>query len=82
MEGAITYQVVGICFTVGTVCTLVVVWFFSVFQTKRASAASEKALRIHIMKVEADVEKMENNLVKIGADVSYIRGRLEPRPEV
>lgn len=82
MEGPITYQIVAICFTVGTVCTLVVVWFFSMFQTKRAAIASERSLRIHIDKVEADVEKMQTNLAKIGSDVSYIRGRLEPRPQV
>lgn len=56
-----------------------IVWLFAVFQTKNAAAMVEKALRSHILKVESDVEKIESNLTKIGADVSYIRGRLEPK---
>lgn len=82
MDMPVTYSLVWICFSVGTACALVVVWFFSMFQTKRAAVAAEKSLKAHILKVEADVEKLQTNLAKIGSDVSYIRGRLEPRPQV
>lgn len=77
-QQVVTYQLVSICFGVGVVCTAAMAWFFSIFQTKKQAHASETLLRVHIKKVESDVEKAESSLAKIATDVSYIRGRLEP----
>lgn len=79
MDGPITYRIVEIIASCVTVAVLIVVWFFSIFQTKRAARESERALKSHILKLEGDHKDMQVNIAKIGSDVSYIRGRLEPK---
>jgi hypothetical protein len=78
----ITYQIVIICFVVTSIVITVMMWIFSRFQTKRDAFVTEKQLRMHILKVESDVEKMGSDLARISENVSYIRGRLEPRPHI
>ena len=57
------------------------VWFFSKFQTKTAAIAAQRHMQGHIDKIEKEVGDLKTNLAKIGSDVSYIRGRLEPKIE-
>jgi len=37
------------------------------------------ALKLRVEKVETDVTLLRNSLAQIGSDISYIRGRLEPK---
>lgn len=75
----VTYQIVFVCFVCCSVVAGVILWAYAKFQTKIEAINLERSLRIHISKVEDDVKMMKGELSKIGADVSYIRGRLEPK---
>ena len=49
------------------------------FQSKSDAEKMENDLKDWIRKVEADVSKVQSSLENIGKDVSYIRGRIEPK---
>ncbi len=77
---------------VGSVCTIAItatVWILSRFQTKAQARVVEERLATASMAIERrhsdevkqlwiNVNAMRDNMHKIGADVSYIRGRIEP----
>lgn len=48
---------------------------------KEAHEKSEADMKAWIRKVESDVSKMQTSLERIGENVSYIRGRLDPSPQ-
>lgn len=77
--GPITYQAAGVAFVVASVSVTIVMWAFSRFQTKREAQASNAHYKHLTEKLETDVEKISEGLAKLSEDVSYIRGRLEPR---
>lgn len=79
MGEAITYNMVGIIFGVTATAVLIVVWLFAIFQTKRAAKEDKQELKSHILRVEANVDRMRTDLATIGGNVQYIRGRLEPK---
>lgn len=70
-DGKITISMVVIC------CA--VYFFFQRFQTKRDADKIEEDLKAWIKKVELDVSVMQTSLLDISKNVSYIRGRLEPK---
>lgn len=78
MEGPVTVGLVAICFSVCLVVVSVFAYFISRFQTKVDADKVENDLKTWIRKVENDVSRVQTSLERIGGDVSYIRGRLEP----
>ncbi|CAB4150062.1 hypothetical protein UFOVP558_69 [uncultured Caudovirales phage] len=89
LDGPVTIGLVAICFAVCVVVIGVLTYFTQRFQTKAdavkaeldiktAHEKSEADMKAWIRKVEADVSKMQTSLERIGENVSYIRGRLDP----
>lgn len=89
MDGPVTIGLVSVCFAVCLVVVTVFAYFVSRFQTKEAAMKSETEIKANadkvendlkawIRKVETDVSKVQSSLERIGENVSYIRGRLEP----
>ena len=76
---AITFQLVLIVFAVCTVVVTSIIWMLSRFQSKEAALEHRALMDERITKVEEEVRDMQGDLKKIGSDVSYIRGRLEPK---
>lgn len=79
MEGPITFSFVAICFSVSAIVVGVFSYFVSRFQTKDEAMRVEDGLKIWIQKVEADVSRVQTSLERISENVSYIRGRIEPK---
>lgn len=78
MDGTVTFGLVAVCFTVSTVVVSIFGWFISRFQTKSDADKAEDDIKNWIRKVEADVSSLRASMDRIGDNVSYIRGRLEP----
>lgn len=79
MEGPVTFGLVTVCFLVSSVVISIFVYFISRFQTKAEAIRVEDGLKVWIQKVEADVSKVQTSLERISENVSYIRGRIEPK---
>ncbi len=75
----VTINLVIICFSVTVVALGVFSYFTQRFQTKMDSDKAEADMRAWIGRIETEVATMQTSLEGIGRDVSYIRGRLEPK---
>ena len=85
MDGPVTIGLVSVCFAVAMVVVGIFAYFVNRFQTKEdahkleeSALLREKDMKDWIRKVESDVSKMQTSLERIGENVSYIRGRLDP----
>lgn len=81
LAGPITYKALGVAFGVSSIAVSIVLWAFAKFQTKREASVSNRLMRLEMEKLETQVGNMQSNLARIGENVSYIRGRLEPKPK-
>lgn len=79
MEGPVTLGLVSICFSVSAVIVGGFAYFVNKFQTKSDAMRVEDGLKMWIEKVEADVSMVKTSLDRISENVSYIRGRIEPK---
>lgn len=79
MEGNVTIALVVACFSVAAVAVSIAVYVSSKFQSKADADKVETDLKAWIRKVETDVSKVQSSLERIAENVSYIRGRIEPK---
>lgn len=91
MEGPVTIQLVVACAVVASTVVGIALWAVFTFQTK-AEARSERedvhrhlnAMRAEskeeIRIVQSEVSAMRTEYSGIAKDISYIKGRLEPKP--
>jgi len=59
----------------GVSLTVIVTWMSTNYQSKADSLKLEN----RIERVESEMSQMRDGINKISSDVSYIRGRLEPK---
>lgn len=79
MDSNVTVSLVASCFTVSSVAVGISIWISTKFQSKLDSEKMETDLKAWIRKVESDVSKLQTSLERIAENVSYIRGRMEPK---
>lgn len=72
-------EVIGFGLTVASVTACIVLWSVNYFQSKSAAEKFESDVTSRVSKVESTVLENANIMNKINTDVSYIRGRLEPK---
>lgn len=72
-------EVVAFAVTVASITTAVILWSISNFQSKEEANDLKANLTDRLSKVELEVQILRSSVGQISVDVSYIRGRLEPK---
>ena len=72
-------EIVGFGITIASVTTSIILWSTSNFQSKEDAKDFKVSVENRVNKVEADIQAMRTSTQQISIDVSYIRGRLEPK---
>lgn len=72
-------EIVGFGAMVASVTACVILWAINYFQSKKAAEEFKKDVNHRVSKVESTVQDNATLMNKINTDVSYIRGRLEPK---
>lgn len=72
-------EVASFGLTVASLTAAIVVWTHSNFQLKADAVLLKQDVDQKIARLESDLASVRNSTFQIGVDVSYIRGRLEPR---
>ncbi len=78
LEEYVTIRLVSMCFGVFMIASAIFSYFATRFQTKEEAKRLEEDIKDRIKRVETDVTGLKTSLERIGENVSYIRGRLEP----
>lgn len=69
----------SLAIALATITISITLWAVNTFQTKTDAKEQRLELRREIDNVTTSVKDMESRINKIGDDVSYIRGRMEPK---
>lgn len=72
-------EVVAFAVTVASITTAVILWSISNFQSKDEANDLKNTVNERLSKVELEVQILRSSVGQISVDVSYIRGRLEPK---
>lgn len=72
-------EVAAFAVTVASITTAVILWSISNFQSKEEANDLKANLTDRLSKVELEVQILRSSVGQISVDVSYIRGRLEPK---
>ena len=74
-------EVVAFAVTVASITTAIILWSISNFQSKEEANSLKASIGERLTKVEMEVQILRSSVGQISVDVSYIRGRLEPKPK-
>lgn len=72
-------EVVAFAVTVASITTAIILWSISNFQSKQEANDLKNTVNERLSKVELEVQILRSSVGQISVDVSYIRGRLEPK---
>jgi hypothetical protein len=72
-------EVAAFAVTVASITTAVILWSISNFQSKEEASELKQNINERLSKVELEVQILRSSVGQISVDVSYIRGRLEPK---
>ena len=72
-------EVVAFAVTVASITTAIILWSISNFQSKDEANSLKASIGERLTKVEMEVQILRSSVGQISVDVSYIRGRLEPK---
>lgn len=72
-------EVAAFAVTIASITTAVILWSISNFQSKDEANDLKANLNDRLSKVELEVQILRSSVGQISVDVSYIRGRLEPK---
>lgn len=72
-------EVVAFAVTVASITTAIILWSISNFQSKEEANSLKASIGERLTKVELEVQILRSSVGQISVDVSYIRGRLEPK---
>lgn len=72
-------EVVAFAVTVASITTAIILWSISNFQSKAEANDLKQTVNERLSKVELEVQILRSSVGQISVDVSYIRGRLEPK---
>lgn len=65
--------------TVASITACIILWAINYFQSKKAADEFKRDVNSRVTNVENTVQTNAVLMNKINTDVSYIRGRLEPK---
>jgi hypothetical protein len=85
-------ETLGFGLSISSVAVAVVLWSFSTFKSKaeadkesvrlnRALELKDLAYEKRFSNLEDEIKVYRESVIKMSSDVSYIRGRLEPKPK-
>ena len=72
-------EVAAFAVTVASITTAIILWSISNFQSKQEANELKSVVNERLSKVELEVQILRSSVGQISVDVSYIRGRLEPK---
>ena len=72
-------EVAAFAVTVASITTAIILWSISNFQSKEEASELKQNINERLSKVELEVQILRSSVGQISVDVSYIRGRLEPK---
>lgn len=72
-------EIVGFAITIASVTTSIILWSISTFQSKEDAKSYKIDVDARVSKLENNLQTMQSSTQQILVDVSYIRGRLEPK---
>lgn len=72
-------EMVGFGFSVGAVTVAITLWSVSTFQTKVDAVAVKQDFDRQVESLKVEVATLRAGIDAVAKDVSYIRGRLEPK---
>ena len=72
-------EVAAFAVTIASITTAIILWSISNFQSKQEANDLKANLTDRLSKVELEVQILRSSVGQISVDVSYIRGRLEPK---
>ena len=72
-------EVAAFAVTVASITTAIILWSISNFQSKQEANDLKNTVNDRLSKVELEVQILRSSVGQISVDVSYIRGRLEPK---
>lgn len=72
-------EVVAFAVTIPSITTAIILWSISNFQSKAEANDLKQTVNERLSKVELEVQILRSSVGQISVDVSYIRGRLEPK---
>lgn len=72
-------EIVGFAITIASVTTSIILWSISTFQSKEDAKTYKIDVDNRVNKLENNLQMMQTSTQQILVDVSYIRGRLEPK---
>ena len=72
-------ETVGFGFSLASVAVAITLWSMSNFQSRAEAEEAKRVTEAKISNLEAQMSQIRSNMDTISRDVSYIRGRLEPK---
>ena len=72
-------EVAAFAVTIASITTAIILWSISNFQSKQEANDLKNTVNERLSKVELEVQILRSSVGQISVDVSYIRGRLEPK---
>jgi len=73
------YEAVAGIVSVVTMTVGITLWSLATFQTKEASIDQKISVDRRLDQMENEVSKLNSTILGVAIDVSYIRGRMEPK---
>lgn len=74
-------EVLGGAFSLAAMAVSITLWSIATFQSKQDAVLIKAELEKRIESVEGEVQLMRQSLESVAKDVSYIRGRIEPKSD-
>jgi hypothetical protein len=68
-------------FSLTSMSVAITLWTVGTFQSKEDAKEIKAQLEIRIQSIEQQTKELRNSVDGVAKDVSYIRGRLEPKNE-
>ena len=72
-------ETAGFAFSLASVAVAITLWTVSTFQSKDEAKEIKAQLESRIVSIEAETRALRDSMNGVAKDVSYIRGRLEPK---
>jgi vacuolar-type H+-ATPase subunit I/STV1 len=72
-------ETIGAAFSLASVCVGITLWSVSTFQSKQDAQEVKTHLERRIENIEAQMNTIRTSLEHVARDISYVRGRLEPK---
>lgn len=76
-----TLETLGAALSLASLAVGITLWSIATFQSRVEAIETKRELSMRIDSVEMQVQTVRTSMEGVAKDVSYIRGRLEPRSQ-